>query len=152
MGAGARILQGREASQMFIGIDVSKNTLDTAFGDQGEVVTHSNDEAGHDVLLSALQAVSPTLVVLEATGELESAVAARIAAAGIPVAVVNPRQVRDFAKAIGRLAKTDSVDAKVLARFAATIQPEARPLPDAHAMELEALIARRHQLVEMLAS
>ena len=109
-----------------------------------------HDEAGLGALVAHLRALAPALVVLEATGGYEADVAAAVALAGLPVAVVNPRQVRDFAKAIGRLAKTDALDADVLARFAAHVRPEPRPLPDAAQQELTALVARRRQLVEML--
>jgi transposase len=109
-----------------------------------------NDDSGIDSLVTRLKAVSPVLIVLEATGALESPCASALAATGLPVVVVNPRQVRDFAKATGRLAKTDRIDAEVLALFGEAVRPEVRPLPDAESRRLEALCARRRQLVEML--
>jgi transposase len=109
-----------------------------------------NTEAGIAQILTRLRAVSPTLVVMEATGGLEIPLTGALAAAGIPVVVVNPRQVRDFAKATGKLAKTDALDAQMLARFADVMRPEPRPLPDAETRALAALLSRRRQLVEML--
>ena len=113
-------------------------------------VRFPHEEAGLSALVAHLQPLAPALVVLEATGGYEADVAAAVALAGLPVAVVNPRQVRDFAKAIGRLAKTDALDADVLARFAAHVRPEPRPFPDAAQQDSTALVARRRQLVEML--
>jgi transposase len=110
----------------------------------------ANDECGIAALLTRLAAVHPTLVVLEATGGAEVAVVAALGLAQVPVAVLNPRHVRDFAKATGRLAKTDRIDAQVLAQFAAAVQPTPRPLPDAQTQELGALLSRRRQVVEML--
>lgn len=135
--------------ETWIGIDVAKTQLDLAVAG-GKHWRVGNDEAGITALVGQLQAAQPTLVVLEATGGYERAVTAALAAAGIPVAVVNPRQVRDFAKATGILAKTDLLDARVLANFAATVQPEPRGLADAQAEELRALLARRRQVVGML--
>ena len=109
-----------------------------------------NDAAGIGALRERLVAVRPERVVLEATGGLERAVAAELGAAGLPVVVVNPRQVRDFARATGRLAKTDVIDAGLLARFGEVIQPDVRPLPDAHMQELRGLVVRRRQVVDML--
>lgn len=134
----------------YVGIDVAKATLDVAIGSDGEVVQVENNEGGIARLLERLGAVSPTLVVLEATGGYESLVAGAVAGQGIAVAVINPRQVRDFAKATGVLAKTDRIDARVLARFAEAVRPEPRPLPTAEAKELEALLSRRRQIVDML--
>ena len=133
----------------WIGIDVAKAHLDVAV-EGGKHWQVPNTEEGITGLVQQLRALCPTLVVLEATGGYERAVTAAVAAAGIPVAVVNPRQVRDFAKAIGRLAKTDVLDAKVLARFAAMVQPTPRALADAQAEELRATLARRRQVVDML--
>jgi transposase len=134
----------------YVGIDVAKATLDVAIGSDGEVVQVENSEAGIARLLQRLGEATPTLVVLEATGGYESVVVGAIAGRGIAVAVVNPRQVRDFAKATGVLAKTDRIDARVLARFAEAVRPEPRPLPTAEAKELEEFLSRRRQLVEML--
>lgn len=137
---------------MFVGVDVSKATLDVAVRPSGDSWSVPNDEAGLTELVERLTAIGPTLVVVEATGGYEMALVTTVALARIPIAVVNPRQVRDFAKATGRLAKTDSIDAKVLAHFADAIRPEPRELPDEAAQELDALVRRRAQLVEMLTS
>jgi transposase len=134
----------------YVGIDVAKATLDVAIGGDGELVQVENNEAGIVQLLQRLGEAAPALVVLEATGGYESLVAAAVAGKGIAVAIVNPRQVRDFAKATGVLAKTDSIDARVLARFAEAVRPEPRPLPTAEAKELEELLSRRRQIVDML--
>lgn len=134
----------------YVGIDVAKATLDVALGSDGEVVQVENSEAGIARLLERLGELAPTLVVLEATGGYESVVAGAIVGRGTPVAVVNPRQVRDFAKATGVLAKTDRIDARVLARFAEAVRPEPRPLPTAEAKELDEYLGRRRQLVDML--
>lgn len=134
-----------------VGIDVSKATLDVAW------TTHpaarwqtTNDEAGWTALVTHVRALQPTVVVLEATGGYEVGAATALSMGALPVAVVNPRQVRDFAKALGLLEKTDAIDAAVLALFAARIQPTPRPLPDDLQADLQALVARRRQLVEML--
>src|SRR6058998_3585593 len=140
---------GMMRTQVFVGIDVSKAQLDVAFRPEGRVSV-PNDEAGCAQVLERLRAVPPTLVVLEATGGLEIPLTGVLAAAGVPVVVVNPRQMRDFAKATGKLAKTDTLDAQVLAQFAEVIWPEPRPLPDDQTQRLAALLTRRRQLVEML--
>jgi transposase len=134
----------------YIGIDVAKAYLDLAVHPKSDPWRVSNDEAGINAIVAHLQELTPTLVVLEPTGGLELPLTAALAAGGLPVAVVNPRQVRDFAKATGRLAKTDRLDAQVLAHFAQAVQPTPRPLPDAQTQELAALLARRQQLVQML--
>lgn len=134
-------------SILFVGIDVSKATLDVATSD-GRAWRVANAPDAIDALVGDLAAA--TLVVLEATGRYEAPCAAALAVAGVPVAVVNPRQARDFAKATGRFAKTDAIDAALLARFAAAVRPEPRPLPDAASAALSALVARRRQLVGML--
>lgn len=134
----------------FIGIDVAKATLDYACRPSGETGTVPNDEPGIRALVAHLHGHHPTLLVLEATGGYEAAVVAALATAGLPVVVANPRQVRDFAKAIGQLAKTDAIDAHVLALFAERVRPAPRPLPDHAAQALDALLTRRRQLVEML--
>jgi transposase len=134
----------------YVGIDVSKAMLDVAIGADGSCFKVSNDEVGFGRLVEEISKALPALVVLEATGGLELAVAAALAVAGIDVAVINPRQIRDFAKSLGRLAKTDSLDAGVLARFGEAIQPIPRPLPDAQSRQLSALCARRRQIVEMI--
>lgn len=135
------------AGLRFVGIDVSKDQLDVSDGAGRWVVP--NDPAGIAALLDDLKRPTPKLVVLEATGGYESAVAGALAAAGHAVAVVNPRQVRHFAQATGELAKTDRIDAGLLAQFAERIQPEPRPLSDALQEQLCALVARRRQLIEM---
>ncbi|MGH3147965.1 MAG: IS110 family transposase [Rubrobacter sp.] len=141
-----------------VGIDVSKRTLDVcvlpseASATRGESFVVANDQEGVDELLSRLAqtGVNPALVVLEATGRYERLAATSIAAAGICVAVVNPRQARDFAKAIGRLAKTDKIDAFVLARFASAVGPSPSVIPDEEAQALQYILARRRQLLSML--
>jgi transposase len=139
-----------EDSRVFVGIDVSKDHLDVAVRPAGEVWQVSYDCRGISDLVECLSEHSPYLVVLEATGGLELALTGELAAAGLPVAVVNPRHVRDFARAAGKLAKTDALDAQVLAHFAEAMQPEPRPLPDASAQEFRAMVTRRRQLVEMI--
>lgn len=134
----------------FVGIDVSKTTLDWAALPEGTAGTVANDEAGIQALLMQYRAAAPTLVVLEATGGYEHAVVAALAHAGVPVVVANPRQVRDFAKGLGRLAKTDALDAAILAEFAQRLRPEPRPLRSAEAELFESLLTRRRQLLEML--
>jgi len=135
---------------LFVGIDVSKASLDVAVHPTKEDWTVSNDPAGLQELLPRLQALQPQIIVLEATGGYETLLVAALLAGGLPVAVVNPRQVRNFAKSIGRLAKTDRIDAHVLARFATAVELKVRPLPDAQLQELSDLLARRRQVVEML--
>jgi transposase len=132
----------------YVGIDVSKHRLDVALG-SGELVQVSYDETGLHSLLARLSALAPALIVLEATGGLQLRLAGELAAAALPVAVVNPRQVRDFARATGLLAKTDRLDAAILARFAEAVRPEPRPLGDAQSQELKALVARRRDLIAM---
>jgi transposase len=146
-----RIMVSAELSQpCFIGIDISKTMLDIdAYPDSHRLST-GNDEAGRASVLDFLKQCSPTLIVVEATGGLQTPLVALLMESGLAVAVVNPRQVRDFAKALGILAKTDRVDAHVLARFAQAIRPEVRPRPSAQTLELSALLVRRRQLIEML--
>jgi len=134
----------------YIGIDVSKATLDVASLPNGESWTVTNDDLGVAELTPRLIALAPVLVVLEATGGFETLAAITLAKAGLPIAVVNPRQVRDFAKAMGQLAKTDALDAGILAAFAQRVRPEPRPLPDEAAQLLDSLLTRRRQLVDML--
>jgi transposase len=133
----------------WIGIDVAKSWLDVARDGEERVERLANDADGIAALVADLRERAPQLVVVEATGGYETAVTAALVAAGLAVAVVNPRQVRDFAKATGQLAKSDALDARVLALFAARVQPPPRPLPDAVAQELASLLARRRQLLEM---
>ena len=134
----------------YIGIDVAKATLDIAVLPSGESWTITNDDAGLHELVPRVLGLAPTLVVLEATGGFESPAVAALAKAGLPVVVANPRQVRDFAKALGRLAKTDALDAAILAEFAHRVRPEPRPLPDETAQLLDSLLTRRRQLLDML--
>jgi len=134
----------------YIGVDVAKANLDLAVYLSGDPWRVANDEAGISAIVTHIRGLDPTLIVVEPTGGLELPLTAALATAGLPVAVVNPRQVRDFAKATGRLAKTDRLDAQVLAHFAHAVRPTPRPLPDAQTQELAALLARRQQLVQML--
>ena len=137
-------------ARVYVGIDVAKDWLDVAQRPGGGSWRVSSDETGVVALVERLKGVRPTLVVLEATGGLQIPAVAALAAAGLRTAVVNPRQVRQFAGATGRLAKTDAIDAQVLAQFGEAVRPEVRPLPDAATQELSALVARRRQLIEML--
>jgi transposase len=137
-------------SPVFVGIDVAKAELVTALRPTAEFFAVPNDDAGIAVVVKRLKVLSPALIVLEATGGYETAAVASLAAAGLPVVVANPRQVRDFAKATGQLAKTDRVDAFILALFAERIRPPVRPLPDEQTRILNALLTRRRQLLEML--
>jgi transposase len=139
-----------EVIPVFIGIDVSKARLDVAMRPSAEKLSVSNDETGIQAVVQRLNELSPTLIVLEATGGLERSITGALGSAQLPVVVVNPRQVRDFAKATGQLAKTDRIDAEVLARFAEAVRPPLRPLADELSLELRALIARRRQLIEMM--
>jgi transposase len=134
----------------FIGIDVAKEHLEFARRPGGETGRVLNDEAGIRALVARCQAASATLIVCEATGGYEAALVAALATAGLPVVIANPRQVRDFAKATGQLAKTDAIDAQVLALFAERVRPAPRPLPGAEVEALDALLTRRRQLIEML--
>lgn len=140
-----------DRQDIVVGIDVSKAQLDTAFGAEAEVVGLANDAAGISQLLERLKALRPSLVVLEASGGYETAAATAIAAAGWRLAVVNPRQVRDFARATGRLAKTDRIDARILSTFGKAIEPQVTSLPDEDARALQALLLRRQQLIAMRA-
>ena len=135
---------------LFVGIDVSKDRLDVAVRPTGEAWQVPYDLQGISSLTGRLRELTPHLVVVEATGGMELVLVGELAAAQLPVAVVNPRQVRDFARAAGKLAKTDALDAQVLAHFAEAMNPEPRPLPDASTQELGALVARRRQLVGMI--
>ena len=134
----------------FVGIDVAKDDLEIALRPTKDAWTVAHDPARLEALTRRLTSAEPELIVLEATGGYEASVAAALSTARIPVAVVNPRQVRDFARATGQLAKTDRIDAHTLALFADRVRPEPRPLPDPVGEELRALVARRRQLLEML--
>jgi len=137
-------------TEHFIGIDVSKTQWDLAIHMTGKPWQVAYDTAGVKQVVKYLRTLAPTLIVLEATGGLETCVVSALAAAQLPVAVVNPRQVRAFAHATGTLAKTDRLDAHVLAHFAAAVQPTPRPLPDAATQQLSAVLTRRKQLVDMM--
>lgn len=137
-------------TQIYVGIDVSKTKLDSATRPTRQQWQNDNDPAGISELVSRLQELKPVLIVLEATGGLEQPLVAALQVAELPVAVVNPRQTRDFAKASGQLAKTDQLDADNLAHFAQAVQPEARRLPDEQTQALAALLTRRRQLIEMM--
>jgi transposase len=135
---------------LFVGLDVSKDQVDGYVQPSTERFTAGTDEAGLATLVSRVRALAPTLVVLEATGGYEIPVTAALSHAGLPVVVVNPRQIRDFARATGQLAKTDALDAQAIARFAEAVQPAVRPLPSPQAQALADLMARRRQVVDML--
>jgi transposase len=139
-----------EKVEVFVGIDVSKAQLEIGVRPSGEGWVMGNDLEGVSELVKKLDQLGPSLIVLEATGGFEMAAAAALASAGLPVAVINPRQVRDFAKSLGRLAKTDRIDANILARFGEAIRPEPRPLPDDQARQLQSLLVRRRQIIEMI--
>ena len=135
---------------MYVGIDVSKKQLDVAMRPSGEQFSAKNDAAGIGRCIETLKARAPRLVALEATGGLERHLVGELAMAGLPVVVLNPRQVRDFGKAINRLAKTDRIDAQLIAHFAEATKPEPRPLGDEASRQLAELLTRRRQMVEML--
>lgn len=137
-------------TERFVGIDVSKETLDVAVRPEEERWQTKNTEEAFAELIARVEVLEPELIIIEATGGLERAVVSAMAEAGLPVVVINPRQTREFARATGRLAKTDEIDADDLAFFGEAIRPEVRPLPDAAVEKLCALNARRQQLVEML--
>ena len=137
------------STRLYVGIDVSKDFLDLACSD-GSRKRIGYDDRSAEELANELTSLGVALIVLEATGGYEHRIAADLTSAGLPVAIVNPRQVRDFARATGRLAKTDGIDAEVLARFAEQVSPEVRPLPDDEQRALTALVVRRRQLTEML--
>ncbi|BDG03601.1 IS110 family RNA-guided transposase [Anaeromyxobacter oryzae] len=136
--------------EAFVGIDVSKARLDVAVRPSGEVWAVTNDEAGFATLVERLKPLEPKLVIVEATGGYQAPLVAALTVAGIAVAVVNPRQVRDFGRATGQLAKTDVLDAEVIARFGEALRPEPRPMPDEETQALQAVVLRRRQLVDMI--
>jgi transposase len=139
-----------DEKQVFIGIDVSKDKLDVAVRPTETGMTFSNDEDGISFLVDFVKSLSPALIVLEASGGLETVAVGALAIESLPVVVINPRQMRDFAKATGKLAKTDAIDARIIARFAEVLQPEVRPLKDEEAQRLTAFNTRRRQIVEMI--
>jgi len=136
-------------NEVFVGVDVSKDRLDIHVRPSGETFACERTPAGIEALVARIAPLGPELVVLEATGGLERVVVAALAGAQLPVIAVNPRQIRDFARAMGRLAKTDALDAEAIARFGETVKPAPRQLPDAAAQALAELVARRRQVVEM---
>jgi transposase len=135
---------------VFIGIDIAKQYCDLAVIPDGTQKRFTNDEEGQEAILSFILPLKPARIVIEATGGYEMGVMRTLADSRLPVVAVNPRQVRDFARATGRLAKTDTIDAGILAQFAKAIQPDIRPLPEKEAQVLRALVARRRQLIQML--
>ena len=141
-----------EQEATYVGVDVAKARLDVAVRPSGVGWKVSRDEAGIRQLVSRLKALEPVMVLLEASGGLELPLVAALAAAAVPVVVVNPRQVRDFARATGKLAKTDALDAAVLAHFAEVVKPPVRPLRDAETQVLNSLVARRRQVMTMVVS
>ena len=137
-------------SEAYVGVDVSKDQLDVNVLPSNATKQFFNDDAGINKMLKHLKSIDPTLIVFESTGGLEMPAVSSLIENHLPVVVVNPRQIRDFAKATGRLAKTDSIDAATIARFARDIRPEVRPLKDEHTQLISALNARRRQIVDML--
>src|ERR671917_598944 len=140
------------ASLLFAGIDVAKATLDIAVRPSAQTWQVIYDDAHVEALVTQLNELSPTLIVVEATGGLERTLVVAWVVAGLPVVVINPRLARDFAKATGRLAKTDRIDAQVLAHDGEAIRPSRRPLPDADTQQLRALVDRRRQLIDMMSA
>lgn len=134
---------------IYVGVDVSQRALDVAVGEQSKVITYPNDPEGIVALVSDLKAQQPRLIVIEASGGLQEALVRALFEQTLPVRVVNPRQVRDFAKALGLLAKTDAIDARVLALYGAKVSPPLRALPDEKTLQLKALLTRRRQLGDM---
>lgn len=138
------------SKERFVGIDISKAQLEVGLLPEGQLWKVAHDQSGLESLVKRLQALSPRLIVVEASGGLETLLMAALSAVKLPVVRINPRRVRDFAKAEGLLAKTDALDAVVLAGFGQKLRPPLRPLKDEQQLELEALVRRRHQLVNML--
>jgi transposase len=136
--------------KVFVGVDVSKDSLDVAIGAQKDIITFSNDQKGVDSLVKNLKRIDAQLTVFESTGGYELLATSCLAEAGLAVVIVNPRQVRNFAKATGILAKTDAIDARVIARFAEALKPEVGQLKDRQTSELTALVTRRRQIIEMI--
>src|SRR5262245_43240454 len=136
--------------QTLVGIDVSKDRLDVHVRPSGEGFAVSRDGTGLEELVDRLRTLTPMLIAVEATGGFETIVAAAVGGAGLPLAVINPAQIRHFAQAIGRRAKTDPVDAAVIAHFAEAVRPQPRPLPDEAQSLLGELVGRRRQIIEML--
>lgn len=143
-------MENKSAADRFVGIDVSKSRVDVHVRPDGTAFRCGTDTEGLNDLLRRLKPLRPALAVMEASGGYESLVAVTLAEAGLPVAIVNPRQVRKFAEALGKLAKTDAIDAAVIAHFAEAVRPPARELPDQSLVQLQALLGRRRQLVVMI--
>ncbi len=139
-----------ESEKIYVGIDISKERLDVSLYPEDSCQTFSYDEKGVTAITEYLSKVRPAIVVLEATGGYEALIAASLSTAGIAVALTNPRQIRDFAKATGRLAKTDSIDARVIAHFAAAIKPSPKPVSDDQSQEFKDMLMRRRQIIEMI--
>ena len=139
-----------ESTEFFVGVDVSKAELEIGIIPGSKTWKVSNDSLGVQRLIDDLETLSPRVIVIESTGGYETFVASSLATAQMPVVIINPRNIRSFAKAIGILAKTDRIDSLVLAQYGKSIKPEPRPLKDSQAQELKALLARRKQLIEML--
>ncbi len=139
-----------KASPVFVGVDVSKVRLDVASTGSDEAWSVANASEGIAQLVQQLREIGPMLVVMEATGGFEVPAAAALAAAEVPVVIANPRQVRDFAKSTGQLAKTDAIDADILALFAERVRPQVRALPDEDARALDAIVGRRRQIIDMI--
>lgn len=143
-------MESMPAADRFVGIDVSKSWVDVHVRPDGAAFRCTTDSEGLAQLVRRVRPLMPRLIVMEASGGYESVVAVSLAAAGLPVAIVNPRQVRRFAEALGQLAKTDAIDARVIAHFAEAVRPPPRPMPDAMMLQLQELLARRRQLVAMI--
>jgi transposase len=135
--------------ERFVGIDVAKETFDLCILPEGPLQHRENNPQGIRLTVETLKALNPTLIVMEATGGYETLLAAELQAANLPVAIVNPRRVRDFARARGRMAKTDKIDARIIAEFAATLRPPVQGILDRPSWQMKALVARRRQLVEI---
>jgi transposase len=138
--------------QYFVGIDIAKDSMEVRVHQEPESKEYANNEDGLAKLISKMKKLSPSLIVVESTGGYEAEAASELQAAGLPIAVINPRYIRDFARSIGILAKTDKIDARVIALYAATIQPMPRVLPDDETQKLRAIMMRRHQVISMLTS
>ena len=141
---------GTSTSEVYIGIDVSKTELDVAIWDSTRYYQFSNDEKGIKALINRIKGLSPTLIVLEASGGLEMAIVMAMVEKGLPAVIINPKRIRDFARSIGQLAKTDKIDAQVLAHFAKAVKPELRPLKTQEEAHLKALMTRRRQIITLL--
>jgi len=147
---GRQSIMNTNPSELFIGIDICKEQLDIADTTPSATWSVANDEAGIASLVDRLRPLKPKLIVMEATGGLETLLYSALTTANLPAVVVNPRQARDFAKALGKLAKTDAIDARVLAHFGSAVKPAVRPMKDEALQELTALVTRRRQLIAML--